>query len=69
MFDDGVVVDVFVVFDVVVVVDVVVDVVGRSVSVVDVAKSLKKITRHPRESNLGLLRPKRRLYNCATPRS
>lgn len=39
----------------VVIVNVVVGVVGRRVSVVDVAKSLEKMSRRKRESNLGSL--------------
>lgn len=39
----------------VVIVDVVVGVVGRRVSVVDVANSLEKMARRKRESNLGSL--------------
>lgn len=41
--------------NVVVIVDVVVGVVGRRVSVVDVAKSLEKMARRKRESNMGSL--------------
>lgn len=51
----------------VVVVDVVIGVVGRRVSVVSVSKFLKRIARHSRESNLSLLRAKRRLYHRCTP--
>lgn len=45
-----------------VVVEVVVGVVKNRVSFVDVSKSLKKIVRRPRESNLSTLRAKRRGY-------
>lgn len=48
------------------VVDVLVCLVGRKVSVVDVAKSLEKIARRPREPNLCRPRAKRRGYHKVT---